>query len=154
VAVFHDAILVSAILTGSDLEKADFSGAVLDAADLSDTGLKEADFSGASLKGAALAGVNLEKADFADADLTGATFSDSDVEDADFTGAILVGADVSELTNVDPLDFRDAGWDDGTQLHADMDTELMRYLPEPGGTVSLLVGICALSALRRLRPRA
>jgi uncharacterized protein YjbI with pentapeptide repeats len=135
-------------------KKADFTGAEMEGVDLTKANLERADFEAADLTGAFIVDAKLKEANFQEAVLIGATLIGSDVERADFTGAILLSADVSGLATIEAEDFRGAEWNDDTQLHPDMNTSIMVYVPEPGGTLSLVAGVIALAALGRSRSRS
>ena len=135
-------------------KKADFTGAEMEGVDLTKANLEKANFEAADLTGAFVVDAKLKDANFHEAVLIGATLIGSDVERADFTGAILSGADFSGLVTVEAEDFRGAEWNDDTQLHPDMNTNIMVYVPEPGGMLSLVVGASSLAMLGRSRSRS
>ena len=115
----------------------------MDSAILVKANLEDADLTGADLGGAVMTKVKA----------TGALLVDAFRVGADLTGAMWVGADVSGLVTVEAEDFRGAEWNDDTQLHPDMNTNIMVYVSEPGGTLSLVVGVSSLAMLGRSRSR-
>ena len=83
----------------------------------------------------------------------GSDLRGSDVLWSDFRGASLAGADLSELSNARRARFAGATYDDFTQLHPDIDTSEMIYLPEPGTLAGLVSGTALLSLCARRRGR-
>lgn len=95
-AVFDEAYLLNADLSGRDLSGATFSNADLHLSNLSAAVLPGADMSGANLSwadlsGAALNGADCSQADLSKADLTDASFSDAYLRDVRITESTEFG---------------------------------------------------------------
>ncbi len=100
---------------GANLAGADLAGADLSGADLAGVNLTGADLSGADLTGAGLAGTTLTAAILTGATLDGADLTGASVDDAVLSGASLVGADLEQASLVgavvDAADFTNATLD-------------------------------------------
>jgi hypothetical protein len=59
-----------------------------------------------------------------------------------------------EVENAASANFREAMYDDLTELHQDIDKSVMIYVPEPGGLASLVAGLVALAGLAQIRARS
>jgi hypothetical protein len=99
ITVINDGValnpLAFTILTGGNLQNANFQGANLQGADFSGRNLRNAIFSGANLQNADLSGANLQNASLAGAVLSGANLSGANLDPADLSGATLLLADLA-----------------------------------------------------------
>ena len=124
IANFLNVILSSAYLSHAKLRKADFSSARLRKTDL-----RDADLRGANLRDAKLEEAYLERADLRGADLRNANLSQANLWEADCTGANLEGANLTgtDLTltilrgaNLENADLSDAKCDGTVFVEVDL----------------------------------
>ena len=108
-ANFEECSAEQAVFDEADLTRASLTGLTGGGASFRKCNARGSDFSGAKLEGACFAGAVLADADFADADLRGVDFSG-----ADLSGAWLVRADLRGATldgaNFDRADLEGARW--------------------------------------------
>ncbi|MFC8125760.1 pentapeptide repeat-containing protein [Streptomyces sp. NPDC057302] len=95
IGLFIETRLEDAVLTSTDLYRADLRNAALDRADLSRACLVKAVLDRASLRGAVLSEANLGSADLFETDARGASFRSARLDGAVLLGARLEGADLT-----------------------------------------------------------